>query len=44
MPNIIVKMMLQGVNLVSKPKVPQVITSTLEAAMTAAEKEVADWS
>ena len=42
-PNSIIKMMLKGVNLISKPRIPQVIFDNVEDAMKAAEKEVSAW-
>ena len=42
-PNTVVKLMLKGVNVVLKPKVPQKIFSTYEAANTALEEEIANW-
>ena len=43
MPNVITKMMLQGVNLVSKPIIPQAIYSNLDAAIKDVEAEIAAW-
>lgn len=42
-PNPIMKMMVQGINLVHKPKIPQDITKTVEEAYELARKEVASW-
>lgn len=42
-PNALVKMMLRGINLVSKPIVTQELFSSIEEAKLAAEKEVANW-
>lgn len=43
LPNAIMKMMLKGVNIVSKPKVPQEIFSTIDEAEKAAKEEIANW-
>lgn len=42
-PNAIVKMMLKGVNIVSKPTIEQVVCSTISDAEYAAMNEVANW-
>ena len=42
-PNALVKMMLSGINLVTKPIVTQELFSSIEEAKVAAEKEVANW-
>lgn len=42
-PNTVIKMILKGVNLVAKPKVTQVILSTLEEAEEAIAKEMESW-
>ena len=42
-PNTVVMMMLKGVNLILKPKIPQVIFPTVEKAIEAAKQEIAGW-
>lgn len=39
-PNVMVNMMLKGINLISKPIIPQTITQTLDEAVMLAEKEI----
>ena len=43
LPNAIMKMMLKGINLVSKPKIPQKIFSTVDEAEKMAKEEIANW-
>ena len=42
-PNAIIKMMLKGVNLANKPKVPQKIFSKIDEAIKVAEEEIRSW-
>ena len=37
------KMMLKGVNIVSKPKVPQEVFSTIDEAEKVARESIASW-
>ena len=41
--NVMLNMMLKGVNLVSKPIIPQKVFKTREAALKAARQDIASW-